>query len=91
MAAALSGVLVRDPSGCLRVNGIAIVWPAGYTASVLDDGIVVVLNGDGREAARTGMNVELGGGGSAAPEGDSCSTQGAWIVQDDLPEGQPRS
>jgi hypothetical protein len=71
MGAPLSGELVVDVEGCVRLatdpgqlsDGlIDLVWPNGATAVVLSSGQVSVVLSDGREFTRTGEHVRFSGG-----------------------------
>jgi hypothetical protein len=63
---ALSGELVRDGEGCLRVRyqGGAVVplWPPDLEPSVKGDE-VRVLDGEGRTVGQVGAKIDMGGGG----------------------------
>ncbi len=63
---ALSGELVRDAEGCLRVRyrGGAVVplWPPDLEPSVKGDE-VRVLEEEGRIVGRVGAKIDMGGGG----------------------------
>jgi hypothetical protein len=67
MMAEISGELVLDDDGCLRVKatpkdpGRTPVWPAGYGLDT-SGGEVRVLDEEGRIAAKVGERVYMGGG-----------------------------
>jgi hypothetical protein len=64
-AALAEGTLVED-SGCLFLRSsnateMLLLWPPGYSAAV-EDGAVVVRDGEGAAVAKAGDQLELGGG-----------------------------
>ena len=68
MMAEISGKLVLDDEGCLRIEEppghteTVPVWPAGFELDTCGDQ-VSVLDEEGRVAARVGGKVYMGGGG----------------------------
>lgn len=72
MLAELSGKLVVDDRGCLRVEhdgaSHTVVWPAGYEVEKAD-GKTRMIDGKGEVVARAGQPVSMGGG--ETPLGDN--------------------
>lgn len=68
--------VVRAPDG----TSTRLVWPDGWTAAV---GPARLLDGDGREVARAGEQVDIGGGLTDDPPDDACAGTGtqAWVGQ----------
>jgi hypothetical protein len=68
MMAEISGKLILDDEGCLRLEehpghaDTVPVWPAGFELDT-SSGEVRVLDEEGRVAARVGKEVYVGGGG----------------------------
>ncbi len=68
MMAEISGKLVLDDEGCLRIEehpghaDTVPIWPAGFELDT-SGGEVSVLDGEGRVAATVGDRVYMGGGG----------------------------
>jgi hypothetical protein len=89
MTALLEGTLVKDASGCLVVDSLVIVWPAGYTAQQMPAGTVEVLDPDGTVVARTGAPLRAGGGSSPVGVSGPCTSGRPagelYQVNDELP------
>jgi hypothetical protein len=89
MTALLEGTLVKDGSGCLVVDDLVIVWPAGYTAQQTPAGSVEVIDPDGRVVARTGAPLRAGGGSSPVGVSGPCISgrpaAELFHVNDELP------
>lgn len=65
MTALGGGRLALDDAGCVVLaNGAEAtyaLWPKGY-GTRLDDGVVVIVDAEGREVAREGETIQVGGG-----------------------------
>ena len=73
-AAGLAGILVAGRDGCVYITGptlqpgddddyfTLVVWPSGFTAVGSFQEGVTIMDADGREVARTGDYLNLGGG-----------------------------
>lgn len=91
MAAALTGSIEEEPDGCLYINSFGtlqfILWPAGYarTGSGKD---LQVLDSEGREVAKVGASVLVGGGNSSdSPIDFGCGAakiSPVFLVQSDV-------
>ena len=78
----VTGVLVLDADGCLRLDAepgmlpsgrTDVVWPAGTTLRRLSSGEAEVVWSDGSLAARTGDRIQASGGaGADADEAGPC-------------------
>jgi len=66
LLASLPGELVLDEDGYLRVNDNIILWPWGYSLDNRGPDLWVVIDDEGREVARVGEWVRIGGGQIAA-------------------------
>jgi len=88
----LSGTLVQD-GACIRLrvddgSSVTPVWPAGHSAYQDADGITVI-DGQGREVARTGQRIDYVGGYAEAPYPNACteSGDGTFLIQEDIVRG----
>jgi hypothetical protein len=79
LLASLPGELVLDEDGYLRVCDNIILWPYGYSYDVRD-GEIRITDDEGREVARVGEWVSIGGGQINA-------SFAAEKIGHDLPEG----
>jgi hypothetical protein len=61
LTAEMSGELVLDDNGCLRVFDYLILWPYGYTLEIEGD-VIWVVNEEGVRVAKAGDNLRMGGG-----------------------------
>jgi hypothetical protein len=89
----LTGTLVQDGE-CIRLrvddgSSVTPVWPAGHTAYRGTSGVITVVDGQGREVARTGQRIDYVGGYGAAPYPNACteSGDGTFLVQEDIVRG----
>ena len=86
MAALLSGQLQMTAHGCVEVvkEGVAyppaIIWPAGYSATVEGDD-VVVRNAGGEVVARTGEPFSAGGG-FLGKNATKCGSEETFVIND---------
>jgi len=88
----LSGTLVQN-GACIRLrvddgSSVTPVWPAGHSAYQDADGITVI-DGQGREVARTGQRIDYVGGYAEAPYPNACteSGDGTFLIQEDIVRG----
>lgn len=89
----LTGTLMQDGE-CIRLrvddgSSVTPVWPAGHTAYQDTSGVITVVDGQGREVARTGQRIDYVGGYGAAPYPNACteSGDGTFLVQEDIVRG----
>lgn len=59
MEALISGVLLFDIEGCLRLGEYTIVWPSGFR---LDQNNEVIYDNEGNLVAQIGSQMEISGG-----------------------------
>lgn len=88
----LTGTLVQD-GACIRLrvddgSSVTPVWPAGHSAYQDADGITVI-DGQGRDLARTGQRIDYVGGYAEAPYPNACteSGDGTFLIQEDIVRG----
>lgn len=83
MAALIFGTLGLDENNCVVLLGPPgsgarnhVAWPAGYSATINPDGLHL-FDAEGTEVARSGDQIEMGGGFVPAPAGSHpCLPQG---------------
>ena len=75
----LQGTLEVDEERCLYLADASgaqtwVIWPAGYTARINDDGLVGLYDGSDRLVARDGQTIQMSGAraSSAAYVGEAC-------------------
>lgn len=83
--AGLSGVLegqIREGIACFTIDGMPVVWPKGYSATLSDESELQLRNADGKVAAVPGNRLQLSGG---APSQDyefssQCVTGSMYFI-----------
>jgi len=80
MTAELVGELVLK-DGCLRVDEFLLVWPHGFSVST-DDGVIHIIDDNGKSIMRVGDKIKLGGGGGEMP------SEHIAIYSAELPSGR---
>lgn len=91
MAMGLSGFIEEGLDGCLYLNSFGtlqlLIWPAGYARAGNGEDLQV-LNGEGRDVAKLGTSVLLGGGNSSdSPIDYGCEAAKdapVFIIQSDI-------
>jgi hypothetical protein len=90
MDAAFTGTLTVDGDGCVRARHggdestlYTLVWPQGYTVQG-DSKVFEVLDADKNVVARSGSQLEIGGGLADSPRENwterDCAKGDLWLV-----------
>lgn len=97
MLALITGRIALSRENCVhlqgRGGGTDVIWPAGYSADISDDGVLTVRNPAGQPVGHEGTKIRVAGGGSSADEAGSrfpdlvCAVDPGWVVyiNDELP------
>jgi hypothetical protein len=77
MDALFRGIVERDAEGCLRLeSGQTAIWPSGYDL-VSRDGVLTVVDDEGKVVGDVGGEFRLGGG-------EMADLDGVSIISDDV-------
>ncbi len=81
MLALIQGTVQIADNGCIYLDGpsgsIDVLWPAGWSAGLGEDGTAEVLDREGNLVARVGQSIVTSGGGLDSGQEVTCHAPGA--------------